>query len=80
VAGLKQGWAFSWRSLMAGELLVAVSGRPALGLQLSNAREFSEPDTLIAYMLTILVIGLAVDTAFSWADRRIRTRRGLVVH
>src|SRR5439155_1601694 len=31
VAGLKQGWAFAWRSLMAGELLVIIAGRPAIG-------------------------------------------------
>jgi NitT/TauT family transport system permease protein len=80
VAGLKQGWAFSWRSLMAGELLVAISGRPSLGLELSNAREFSEPDTLIAYMVTILTIGLVVDAVFSWVDKRIRIHRGLIVH
>src|SRR6185436_8208737 len=31
VAGLKQGWAFAWRSLLAGELLVVTANRPALG-------------------------------------------------
>ena len=31
VAGLKQGWAFAWRSLLAGELLVLISGKPTLG-------------------------------------------------
>src|SRR3984885_8425786 len=34
VAGLKQGWAFGWRSLMAGELIVLVFNQPALGEQL----------------------------------------------
>ncbi|MGH2583465.1 MAG: ABC transporter permease, partial [Dehalococcoidia bacterium] len=40
VAGLKQGWAFAWRSLMAGELLVIVANRPSLGVRLQFAREF----------------------------------------
>ena len=39
VAGLKQGWAFAWRSLMAGELLVIIADQPSLGVQLQFARE-----------------------------------------
>src|SRR5438874_2224349 len=39
VAGLKQGWAFAWRSLMAGELLVIVAHRPSIGVGLQQARE-----------------------------------------
>ena len=31
VGGLKQGWAFAWRSLMAGELLVIIAGKPSIG-------------------------------------------------
>ena len=34
VAGLKQGWAFAWRSLMAGELLVIILGQPSIGVLL----------------------------------------------
>src|SRR5215472_2625545 len=40
LAGLKQGWAFSWRSLMAGELLVLIVGQaPSLGVLLSTAQD-----------------------------------------
>ena len=42
VAGLKQGWAFAWRSLMAGELLVLLGNRPSIGARLQFAREFSD--------------------------------------
>jgi NitT/TauT family transport system permease protein len=78
VAGLKQGWAFAWRSLMAGELLVIVANRPSIGDQLQFAREFSRADQMMALMIVILVIGIVVDTVFGRADMTIRRRRGLI--
>ena len=78
VAGLKQGWAFAWRSLMAGELLVIVAHRPSIGARLQFARELSDAPAMLSLMLVILAIGVVVDTAFTAADRRIRVRRGLV--
>ena len=79
VAGLKQGWAFSWRSLMAGELLVIIETRPALGSQLQFARELSDAPALIALMIVVLVIGILVDSlVFAAIEQRIRRRRGLI--
>jgi NitT/TauT family transport system permease protein len=79
VAGLKQGWAFAWRSLMAGELLVLIPGQTSIGAQLQFARDFSDAPSLIATMIVILVIGIVVDIAvFSSVERSIRARRGLV--
>ena len=78
VAGLKQGWAFAWRSLMAGELLVVLAGRPSLGARLQFARELSDTPALIAYMVVVLVIGIVIDTAFGRVDHVLRARRGLV--
>jgi NitT/TauT family transport system permease protein len=78
VAGLKQGWAFAWRSLMAGELLVIIAERPSLGVQLSFARENSDATTMLATMVVILVLGLVVDVVFNAVDRRIRARWGLL--
>ena len=78
VAGLKQGWAFAWRSLMAGELLVVIANRPSLGARLQFARELAAPDYLLAMMIVILILGIAADMAFSSADHRIRARRGLL--
>ena len=79
VAGLKQGWAFSWRSLMAGELLVIIETRPALGSQLQFARELSDAPALIALMIVILLIGILVDgLVFAAIEGSIRRRRGLV--
>ena len=80
VAGLKQGWAFAWRSLMAGELLVIVANRPSIGDQLQFAREFSRADQMLALMIVILVIGIVVDTVFVRADVTLRRRWGLVDH
>ena len=79
VAGLKQGWAFSWRSLMAGELLVIIETRPALGSQLQFARELSDAPALIAMMIVVLLIGILVDSlVFAAIEQRIRRRRGLI--
>jgi NitT/TauT family transport system permease protein len=79
VAGLKQGWAFAWRSLMAGELLVLIPGQTSVGAQLQFSREFSDAPGLIAMMIVILAIGIVVDVVvFSTVERSIRARRGLV--
>jgi NitT/TauT family transport system permease protein len=79
VAGLKQGWAFSWRSLMAGELLVIIETRPALGSQLQFARELSDAPGLLALMLVVLLIGILVDgLVFAALENHMRRRRGLV--
>src|SRR5882724_4477320 len=78
VAGLKQGWAFAWRSLMAGELIVIVANKPSLGVRLQFARELSDAQGLLAAMLALLFIGIAVDSlVFGRLDRAVRRRFGL---
>lgn len=80
VAGLKQGWAFSWRSLMAGELLVIIAFRPSIGTELAFAREFSRPPMMLAMMVVVLFIGIVVDSlVFGVLERRLRRNRGLMV-
>ncbi|TQJ24958.1 NitT/TauT family transport system permease protein [Micromonospora sp. A202] len=78
VAGLKQGWAFAWRSLMAGELLVVIAARTSIGAQLTYARDFSDAERLMAVMIVILVVGIVVDAAFGAADKAIRRRWGVL--
>ncbi|MFI6067520.1 ABC transporter permease [Micromonospora sp. NPDC051227] len=78
VAGLKQGWAFSWRSLMAGELLVSGISQTSLGAQLTYSRELSDAPWLLSTMIVILVVGLVVDAAFGAADKAIRRRWGVL--
>jgi NitT/TauT family transport system permease protein len=78
VGGLKQGWAFAWRSLMAGELLVTL-GKPSVGFLLNEKRTIADYEGLIAMMIVILVIGIVVDTLiFGTLDRWVRRRHGLL--
>jgi NitT/TauT family transport system permease protein len=77
LAGLKQGWAFAWRSLMAGELIVQLPGQVTLGGSLNDAQNTGQADDLLAFMIVILVIGMVVDGIFSAITNRVRTRRGL---
>jgi NitT/TauT family transport system permease protein len=77
VQGMKQGWAFSWRSLLAGELLVSVAGVTSIGGDLQLARQFGHPDAVLSLMVVILVIGMVVDSLFGVFTKRIRDKRGL---
>ena len=78
VAGMKQGWAFAWRSLMAGELLVLILGQPSLGVLLDNDQNLQDFAGVGSIVIVILVIGILVDTLFTKADLVIRRRRGLL--
>jgi NitT/TauT family transport system permease protein len=78
VAGLRQGWAFAWRSLMAGELLVTIANQPSLGVLLSTDQDQSDMQSATAIIIVILILGICVHTLFSLADRSIRRRWGLV--
>jgi NitT/TauT family transport system permease protein len=78
VAGMKQGWAFAWRSLMAGELVVQIIGQFSIGQQLSVDQSNLDFAGASAMIIVILVIGLVVDTLFSKLDLTIRRRRGLL--
>ncbi|MDT5036043.1 MAG: sulfonate transport system permease protein [Micromonosporaceae bacterium] len=77
VAGLKQGWAFAWRSLMAGELLVSIANRPSLGFSLEASRQLNDAVGLLAYMIVILILGLLVDNVFGRVDHAVRVRWGI---
>jgi NitT/TauT family transport system permease protein len=77
VIGLKQAWAFSWHALIAGELIVIISNTPSIGTLLSADQDQTDMPSTIAIMIVILIIGIAVDSLFGLANRRIRTRWGL---
>jgi NitT/TauT family transport system permease protein len=77
ISGLKQGWAFSWRSLMAGELLVTVPGALSIGVRMQHARDLSDASLVICYIIVVLVIGIAIDVLFKTADNALRKRWGL---
>jgi NitT/TauT family transport system permease protein len=77
LSGLKQGWAFAWRSLMAGELLVIIASKPSLGVQLQFHREFADTAGLMAVMIIILLLGMLIDGALSGISNGVRARRGM---
>lgn len=80
VSGMKQGWAFAWRSLMAAEIFVTILTGFGLGHLLHYGRELQAMDQVIGIMLVIVLIGLAADKVlFSpwehWLHRRWGTNR-----
>ncbi|GAA1123070.1 MULTISPECIES: ABC transporter permease [Streptomyces violaceusniger group] len=80
VAGLKQGWAFSWRSLMAAEI-IAKSPDLGLGLgqYLENQRNNSDMAGVLLGILLILVVGIAIELLiFAPIERRVLRSRGLL--
>jgi NitT/TauT family transport system permease protein len=78
VAGMKQGWAFAWRSLMAGEIVVQIVGQFSIGQALSVDQQNLDFTSVASIMIVILVIGILVDTLFTKVDLAIRSRRGLL--
>ena len=75
LAGLKQGWSFAWRSLMAGELLFYSL---SLGNLLQTGRDLNDTALVIAVMFVIMLIGTAVDRlVFNPLLQRTRRKWGL---
>ena len=61
VSGMKQGWAFAWRSLMAAEIYVTILTGFGLGHLLHYGRELNAMEQVIGVMLVIVAIGLFAD-------------------
>jgi NitT/TauT family transport system permease protein len=75
LAGLKQGWAFAWRSLMAGELLFFTL---SLGNLLQTGRDLNDVPQVMSVMLVIIIVGVTIDRLiFAPLERRVRARWGL---
>ena len=79
LAGLKQGWAFSWRSLMAAEL---IANSPQLGVGLGQllqqGKELNSMSRLLTAIFLILIVGILVDLLlFRPLERRVLAARGL---
>ena len=75
VSGMKQGWAFAWRSLMAAEIFVTILTGFGLGQLLHYGRELSAMDQVIGIMFVIVVIGLLADKIFFSPIERFLHRR-----
>jgi NitT/TauT family transport system permease protein len=77
VSGMKQGWAFAWRSLMAAEIYVTILTGFGLGHLLHYGRELNAMEQVIGVMLIIVVIGLVADRVlFSPWERFLHRRWG----
>ncbi|MFF2848315.1 ABC transporter permease [Streptomyces sp. NPDC058001] len=81
LAGLKQGWAFSWRSLMAAEI---IASSPDLGIGLGQLLEAGRTNSSMSQVFLaiflILLVGIAIDLLiFSPLERRVLRGRGLLV-
>ena len=80
LAGLKQGWAFSWRSLMAAEI-IAMGGTLGFGLGslLEQGRQLADMGIVMSAILTILFVGIAVELlVFAPVEKRLLRGRGLL--
>lgn len=78
ISGLKTGWAFGWRTIIAAELVFGVAGSGGgLGFFISDARYFLRVADMFAGLLTISLIGIAFETLFSQIEKRTVIRWGM---
>ncbi|MEU8950591.1 ABC transporter permease [Streptomyces sp. NPDC048489] len=80
LAGLKQGWAFSWRSLMAAEIIASSPDLGVgLGQLLENGRNNSSMPQVFLAIFLILLVGIAIDLLiFTPLERWVLRSRGLL--
>jgi NitT/TauT family transport system permease protein len=79
VTGLKQGWAFAWRSLMAAEIFVTILTGYGLGHLLHFGRELHAMDQVLGVMGVIIAVGLIAEQfLFAPIERWLRVRWGLL--
>jgi len=77
VSGMKQGWAFAWRSLMAAEIYVTIVSGLGLGHVLHYGREIHAMDQVLGVMLVIVAVGLLADRlVFFPVEKWLRRRWG----
>lgn len=75
ISGLKQGWSFAWRALMAGEVMSATAG---LGYTLMVGRDLADINQVMTIMLVIIFFGILIDKGvFGQIEKRILKKRGL---
>ncbi|ONI69985.1 sulfate ABC transporter permease [Kribbella sp. ALI-6-A] len=79
LGGLKQGWAFSWRSLMAAELIATSPDLgEGLGQYLHNGMSLSDISMVFAGILLIFVVGVGIELlVFRPLENSVLRARGL---
>lgn len=76
VSGMKQGWSFAWRALMAGEVMTTSIG---LGQTLIMGRDLADINQVMLVMLVIVLVGILIDKCiFSVIENRMLKKRGLI--
>lgn len=76
VSGLKQGWSFAWRALMAGEVMTTSIG---LGQTLIMGRDLADINQVMLVMLVIVLVGIVIDKCiFSTIENHMLRKRGLL--
>lgn len=80
ISGLRQGWAFCWRALMAAEIIAGGQDLGlGLGTLLQRGRESEDVGAVMATILLILVVGVVIEVLFFGPlERRLLRRRGLL--
>lgn len=75
IGGLKQGWSFAWRALMAGEVMTTSIG---LGQTLITGRDLADIDQVTLVMLVIVLVGILIDKCFfSLIEQSVLKKRGI---
>lgn len=78
ISGLKTGWAFGWRTIIAAELVFGVAGGGGgLGFFINQSRYFLRIPDVFAGLVTIAIIGIALDMVFNLVERRTVVRWGM---
>jgi NitT/TauT family transport system permease protein len=78
IAGLKTGWAFGWRTIIAAELVFGVAGgNGGLGNYINDARYFLRIPEVFAGLVSIALIGIALEYVFTLVERRTVVRWGM---
>ena len=76
IVGLKQGWSFAWRALMAGEVMSATIG---LGYTLMMGRDTADINQVMAVMVIIVIVGIVIEKLiFDAVERKVLSKRGLI--
>lgn len=78
LTGLKTGWAFGWRTIIAAELVFGVAGaKGGLGWYINESKTFLDIDKVFAGLVVIAVIGILIEVIFALVERQTVQRWGM---
>jgi NitT/TauT family transport system permease protein len=78
ITGLRTGWAFGWRTIIAAELVFGVAGGGGgLGFFINDSRTYLRIPDVFAGLVTIALIGIALESVFNLVERRTVIKWGM---